>query len=51
LLKIATDAHGGLNAWNQFESVRASVSIGGELWDQKQLPGLFNNRRVDLKLR
>ena len=51
LLKIATDAHGGLNAWNQFESVRASVSIGGALWDQKQLPGLFNNSRVDLKLR
>jgi len=51
LLKIATDAHGGLNAWNQFESLRASVSIGGALWDQKQLPGLFNNSRVDLKLR
>ena len=51
LLKIAIEAHGGLNAWNQFESLRASVSIGGALWDQKQLPGLFNNSRVDLKLR
>jgi hypothetical protein len=26
LLKIAIEAHGGLNAWNQFESLRASVS-------------------------
>src|SRR5258706_13110564 len=51
LLKIATDAHGGLNAWNQFESLRASVSIGGALWDQKELPGLFKNSRIDLKLR
>jgi hypothetical protein len=51
LLKIATDAHGGLNAWNQFEGLRASVSIGGALWNQKQLPGLFNNSRIDLKLR
>ena len=51
LLKIATDAHGGLNAWNQFESLRASVSIGGALWEQKELSGLFNNSRIDLKLR
>ena len=29
LLKIAIEAHGGLNAWNQFESLRASVSSGG----------------------
>ena len=51
LLKIAIEAHGGLNAWNQFESLRASVSIGGAFWDQKELPGLFNNGRTDLKLR
>src|SRR4029077_4093636 len=51
LLKIAIDAHGGLNAWNQFENLLASVSIGGALWEQKELPGLFNNSRIDLKLR
>ena len=48
LLKIAIDAHGGLNAWNQFENLRASVSISA-LWEQKQLPGLFNNSRIDLE--
>ena len=51
LLRIATDAHGGLNAWNQFESLRASASIGGALWEQKQLSGLYDNSRIDLKLR
>jgi hypothetical protein len=50
LLKLALQAHGGLNAWNKFESLQATVSIGGALWDQKQLPGLFKNTRVELKL-
>src|ERR1700733_4802484 len=50
LLKLAIDAHGGLNAWNRLESLQANVSIGGALWDQKQLPGLFNNTRVELNL-
>jgi len=50
LLQIAIEAHGGLNAWNQFESLRASISMRG-LWDQKELPGLFSNCRIDLKLR
>jgi hypothetical protein len=51
LLKYAIEAHGGLNAWNKVQSLHANVSIGGALWDLKQLPGLFKNTRVDLKLR
>lgn len=51
LLKLAVEAHGGLNAWNKLHSLRANASIGGALWDQKQLPGLFTNTRVELKLR
>jgi len=27
-----------LKAWNQFESLRASVSIGRALWDRKNSP-------------
>ena len=50
LLKVAIEAQGGLNAWNKLESLQANVSIGGALWDQKQLPGLFKNARVELKL-
>ena len=50
LLKFALEAHGGLKAWNNLQSLRANVSIGGALWDLKQLPGLFENTRVELKL-
>jgi hypothetical protein len=28
LLKFVLEAHGGLNAWNKFQSLRANVSIG-----------------------
>jgi hypothetical protein len=51
LLKVAIEAHGGSNAWNKLQSLHVHVSIGGALWDLKQLPGLFKNTRVDLKLR
>jgi hypothetical protein len=51
LLKSAIEAHGGLNAWNKFQRLHANVSIGGALWDLKQLPGLFKNTRVELRLR
>jgi hypothetical protein len=50
LLKVAIEAQGGLKAWNRLESLQANVSIGGALWDQKQLPGLFKNARVELML-
>lgn len=38
LLTLAIEAHGGLNAWNKLETLHANVSIGGALWDLKQLP-------------
>jgi hypothetical protein len=50
LLTFAIEAHGGLNTWNRLQSLHANVSIGGALWDQKGLPGLFQNTRVELKL-
>jgi hypothetical protein len=50
LLALAVDAQGGLKAWSKFQTLRANVSIGGALWGQKQLPGLFDNTRVELKL-
>jgi hypothetical protein len=51
LLQFALEAHGGLNAWNKLQSLHANASIGGALWDLKQIPGLFKNTHVDLKLR
>jgi hypothetical protein len=50
LLTFALEAHGGLKAWNNFQSLRANIGIGGVLWEQKQLPGLFENTRIELKL-
>ena len=50
LLKFALEAHGGLKAWDKFQSLRANVSVGGALWDQKELPGLFKNARIELNL-
>jgi hypothetical protein len=50
LLRSALEAHGGLKAWSSLQSLRANVCIGGALWNQKQLPGLFENTRVELKL-
>ena len=50
LLKFALEAHGGLRAWDKLQSLRANVSIGGALWDLKQLPDLFKNTHVELKL-
>ena len=51
LLKFAIEAHGGLNAWDKLQSLHANGSIGGALWNQKQVPGLFENTRVELDLR
>jgi hypothetical protein len=51
LLKFALEAHGGLSAWDKLQSLHAKVSIGGALWNLKQLPGVFKNTRVDLNLR
>jgi hypothetical protein len=50
LLDLAIKTHGGLSAWNKFQNLHANVSIGGALWDQKGLPGLFKNTRIELKL-
>jgi hypothetical protein len=51
LLNFALEAHGGLSAWDKLQSLHANISIGGALWDLKQVPGLFKNTRVELKLR
>lgn len=50
LLSLAVDAHGGLNNWNKFKRLNVHASIGGALWDMKQMSGLFSNAQVELKL-
>jgi hypothetical protein len=51
LLTLAVKAHGGLDRWNQFTSVKASVSVGGALWHVKGQPDALKHIRVDAHLR
>jgi len=38
LLSLALDAHGGLEHWNTFEMVHATIVSGGQLWAMKGTP-------------
>jgi hypothetical protein len=46
LLKLAIEAHGGLERWRQFNVVRTNVSITGALWCLKGRPDVLNNVQV-----
>src|SRR5271156_3971494 len=43
LLKLAIEAHGGLERWRQFKEARASASITGALWHLKGQPNVLEN--------
>jgi Putative transposase len=43
LLKLAIEAHGGLERWRQFNVVRANASITGALWHLKGQPDVLKN--------
>ncbi len=51
LLKIATDAHGGMEHWQALGSVSAKLSIGGMLWEGKGQTGLFSASTYDADVR
>lgn len=38
LLQKVFDAHGGLERWNTFSWVRATIVSGGQLWAMKKVP-------------
>jgi hypothetical protein len=46
LLKLAIEAHGGLERWRQFNVVRANASITGALWHFKAQPDVLKNVQV-----
>jgi hypothetical protein len=50
LLKLAIEAHGGLERWLQFNVVRANASITGTLWHLKGQPDVLKNVRVVAQL-
>ncbi|MHA4847244.1 hypothetical protein ACX0G7_23980 [Flavitalea antarctica] len=48
LIKLAIDAHGGLDRWRQFYNVSAHLEVGGLLWGMKGHAGVIES--VDVKL-
>jgi hypothetical protein len=51
LLKLATDAHGGLGRWNQLKSLKAHLSVTGGIWHVKGRPDVLKDIRIELSLR
>ncbi len=49
LLGFAIDAHGGLDRWNVFTTLRAELTVGGAIWDIKQQPGLLSNKILEIE--
>lgn len=43
LLKLAIDAHGGLDRWNQFEKIKVHMKVGGVLWSLKGQEGVISD--------
>jgi hypothetical protein len=50
LLQVAVNAHGGLERWNQLETVKASVSITGAIWQLKGKPDVLQDIRIEAEL-
>jgi hypothetical protein len=50
LLKLALEAHGGLERWRQLKEVRANVSITGALWYLKGQPDVLKTVHVVAQL-
>jgi hypothetical protein len=50
LLRLALQAHGGLQQWRQRKVVRASASITGELWRLKGQADVLTNIQVEAQL-
>jgi hypothetical protein len=50
LLKLATEAHGGLERWNHLSSVKTHLSITGAIWQAMGKPDLLKDVRMELSL-
>lgn len=48
LLTLAVKAHGGLDRWNAFKTLRAELSVDGAIWRIKQQPGLLTEKVFEL---
>lgn len=51
LLATAIKAHGGIDRWNEFSTLRAELSIAGAIWEVKRQPGLLTNKVFEIQTR
>ncbi len=51
LLKLAIEAHGGLEKWNQFKQVRIHMLVGGMLWAAKGQGDVISDSYFETNLR
>lgn len=50
LLKLATEAHGGVERWNRLNSLKAQLSVTGGIWHVKGRPDVLKDIRIELPL-
>ena len=50
LLRFATDAHGGLDRWNQLKTLKAHLSVTGAIWKVKGKQDVLKDIRIELPL-
>jgi hypothetical protein len=50
LLKLATEAHGGIDRWSQLKALKAHLSVTGAIWHVKGRPDVLKDIRIELPL-
>ena len=50
LLKLAVEAHGGLDRWNQLKTLTANISVTGALWHLKGKPDILKGISIEAPL-
>jgi hypothetical protein len=48
LLSLAIEAHGGLERWNEFKTLKAELSVDGAIWHLKQQAGLLTDKIFEI---
>ena len=50
LLRLAVDAHGGLERWNSFNKVTVHILVNGILWPAKGQAGVLSDTQIEVAL-
>jgi N-ethylmaleimide reductase len=49
LLSLAVEAHGGMQRWDEFKTLRTELSVAGAIWSIKQQPGLLTDKIFEIE--